>query len=288
MGLPPLRVSILGAGRLATAIVAGLRSDESVRVVSCWARRADAARALAGRSASLEEVVEADLCLIVVSDAAIAFLAARLAALDLRRVAVVAHCSGALDLSCLEALRGRGPALGRLHPLASVPHAEDAAGLLRTAPCVVTGEDGARDVLLQLARALSLHPTWVPSLDSSLYHAGAALASNGVTALLAAAAAVLGEATQGALGLDAARHLAATALRGLEGRSAEAALTGPIRRGDDAVVQRHLAALAQTSFVELYVAVMKEALAVARRAGVDEADARRIEAALARADGGRP
>jgi predicted short-subunit dehydrogenase-like oxidoreductase (DUF2520 family) len=66
-------------------------------------------------------------------------------------------------------------------------------------------------------------------------------------------------------------------------RGPAAALTGPIRRGDEATVRRHLAELTPDERT-LYRALGRIALGLARGAGLEEAAASAVERALAEAD----
>ncbi|MCB9890618.1 MAG: DUF2520 domain-containing protein [Planctomycetes bacterium] len=283
-------VAILGAGRVASAFASALATtpDDNagpakrrLRWIGCWARREVQALSACGRALRFEELATADIVLLAVSDVAIATLAKRLSSLDLKGVKVVAHVSGAHDCSVLAALEGRGPALARMHPLASVPAVAGSAEFLVDAPCVLSGDPAAKVPLTALANSLGMRPTWVGSLDSSLYHAAAALASNGVTALVDVAARMFAAASDDRLGLDVARSLASSACQGLARATPEAALTGPVRRGEFAVVRRHLDALRGSSFEPLYVAVMTAALEVAIRGGLENAAAARIRTLLA-------
>ncbi|MCA8969525.1 MAG: DUF2520 domain-containing protein [Planctomycetes bacterium] len=285
-----LSVAILGAGRVARAIAGSLATTAgrvsepgkpSLRLVGCWARREAQALSACRRSLRFEELATAEIVLFAVSDGAIAPLAERLSALDLRGVRVVAHLSGAHDHALLAALEGRGPALARMHPLASVPAVARSADFLVDAPCVLSGDPAAKVPLTALANEIGMRPTWVEHLDSSLYHAAAALASNGVTALVDVAARMFAAASDDRLGLDVARALASSACQGLTRATPEGALTGPVRRGEFDVVRRHLAALRGSPFEALYVAVMTAALDVARRGGLDEAVSARIRSLLA-------
>jgi predicted short-subunit dehydrogenase-like oxidoreductase (DUF2520 family) len=85
-----------------------------------------------------------------------------------------------------------------------------------------------------------------PKLDLAAYHAAAGLVANGSAALAAAGAELLKAAgcppaelgrVLGPLLRSVAQNVEALGLPG--------ALTGPIRRGDRATVQRHLAAIAR-------------------------------------------
>ena len=125
-------------------------------------------------------------------------------------------------------------------------------------------------------RSLSL-----PDSAKPLYHAAAVMASNYVTGLIDAAAALLRAAgipereALAALG-PLVRASAANAIS----MGPAAALTGPVERGDAATVALHWRALAAAdpAIRELYRAAGLHVLALARRKGLDSEKAAQIEA----------
>ncbi|HEY8141459.1 MAG TPA: DUF2520 domain-containing protein, partial [Kofleriaceae bacterium] len=105
-------------------------------------------------------------------------------------------------------------------------------------------------------------------VEVAAYHAAAAIASNYLVVLLAAASELLTEV--GIAPEQASEALSALAegtLANLRERGPDAALTGPIRRGDRATVERHLAALStRPDLAQLYRTLGRRAVALARRA----------------------
>ena len=102
----------------------------------------------------------------------------------------------------------------------------------------------------------------------SAYHAAAAIASNYTVVLVAAAVELLGEVGIGReQATEAMVALVDGTLANVRERGVEAALTGPIRRGDRVTVERHLAALADRPELDaLYRALARRAVDLARRA----------------------
>jgi predicted short-subunit dehydrogenase-like oxidoreductase (DUF2520 family) len=99
----------------------------------------------------------------------------------------------------------------------------------------VCGEtDEARSMGRQLAEALGVRPFELKEANRSLYHAGAAVASNYLVALERAASRLV--AAAGAPPEALYPLIRQTVDNGFE-------LTGPIARGDRATVQRHRAAI---------------------------------------------
>ena len=212
-----MHVVILGPGRLG-------------RSLAILLPRAGHTATLVGRAGAIPS---ADVVLLTVPDAAITEAAARVPPGP-----IVAHCSGATDLTPVE----RHPLHGSLHPLMTFPGPELGLPDLRGVTAAVDGNAGARAVLEQLARDLHLDPVRIPG-DRRLYHAAAVLAGNGATVLIA-------EACRALVAAGVPEERAASMLLPLVQRSVAnaspdpvAALTGPAARGDRRVLEAHDRAL---------------------------------------------
>lgn len=278
-----LEVAVIGTGRLAAALANALASGQrGFRLMGVHGRRPEAARALAGRvpgARALEaaDIGTADVVFLAVHDAAIAEVAASLkgSVTTKRPGRLWLHGAGALGTEPLRPLAGELRAV--LHPLASLPE----EGTLHGQILVASGEREARERTLALGTALQGRPVWIEQLDRAAYHAAATLLANGTTALAAAGTALLDRASAGALGREAASALIDSALRPLAAASPEDTLTGPVRRGDAAVVRAHRAALQDDpDLLRLYDALMVQALTLARRSGLTAERVQAIEDAL--------
>jgi len=241
--LPPL--AVIGAGRVGSSIAAA-------------ARRAGAAVSLAGREDALEACRRAEVALLCVPDDAIA-TAAQAIAPAVPPLRLVGHVSGA---STLDAVAGAGaPGSFSLHPLQTVP---DGHADFTGAPCAIAGSDAAATELARaLAELLGMRPFEVPEDHRAAYHAAASIASNFLVALEESAASLLDS-----IGLEQARELLSPlVLRSAANwsESGAAALTGPIARGDEATVARHLEALRATApeLEPLYTALAERTRALA-------------------------
>lgn len=188
---------------------------------------------LLGRSDTLPS---ADLTWLTVPDREIVHAAARVPA-----GGIVLHASGATDLTPLQPhVRA-----GSLHPLMTFPGPEVGlpAGEPAT-PAAVAGHPDAVRAASRLARAMGWKPFPVPG-DRRAYHAAAVMAGNQATVLLGLAAEVLAAAGVPASAAPALlAPLALQSIRNAAEAGPAAALTGPVARGDEAVVRQHRAALA--------------------------------------------
>jgi predicted short-subunit dehydrogenase-like oxidoreductase (DUF2520 family) len=169
---------------------------------------------------------DVDLVLIATPDAAIAGVAAAVAPAE---AAVVAHLAGSLGPEVLAPHRRRAC----LHPVVSMPSHDTP---LRGAWFAVAGDPMAE----RLVGDLGGRAVVVADEHRTLHHAAATIAANHLVALLGQVERV---AARAGVPLDAYLALARGALGNVERLGPAAALTGPVRRGDEATVARHVAAL---------------------------------------------
>jgi predicted short-subunit dehydrogenase-like oxidoreductase (DUF2520 family) len=223
---------------------------QSIRIVGARGRVGSAVSArLAERGIALDEPSPA-LVLLCVPDRAIAEVAA-----EIPVGPWVAHVSGATPLGTL------GPHERRfsLHPLQSFSRARGAEQLDGVWGAVTAESDEARAVAHWLAATLGLRAFDLAEEGRVAYHAGAAMASNYVVTLRAAAGSLLEAAGAPPEALD-------PLVRGVVDGGFE--LTGPIARGDWETVESHLAVIRaeRPELEELYLVL---AAATARIAGRD-------------------
>ncbi len=267
----PGSVAIVGTGRMGRGLAAAL-TDAGIPV------------RLLGRARAPQDTLTASLVLIATPDDAIGSAAAELAREEaITEAQVVLHLSGLLDRLALQTLAFTGAGLGSFHPLQSIADPASASGLLRGAFAGLEGDDRALDAGERLATALGMRPVRLAPGGKPAYHAGAVFASNYLVALADIAEQLAHRA--GVRNEDAASlyvPLMRGALANLE-LGAAAALTGPIRRGDEATVRRHLAILTPQQR-RLYRELGLATLRLARDAGLAEASAGAVERALTETD----
>jgi predicted short-subunit dehydrogenase-like oxidoreductase (DUF2520 family) len=243
-------IAIVGRGRLGTALAAALRARGHSVTGPLGRGRHDAP---AGPGVVLLCVPDGDI-------------AAAAAAVPPRPGLLVGHCSGATGLEVLaphEALA--------LHPLMTVT---DRGATFAGAGAAVAGStDRARATARALAVSLGMRPFAVADEDRVAYHAAAAVASNFLLALEDAAERL---AASAGVPREALVPLVRATVDNWAAQGAPAALTGPIARGDEAVVARHRAAVAERA---PDLAPLYDALAQATRRVAAGVDAGRGEAA---------
>jgi len=283
---PPLHAAILGCGRVGTALGILLRRRGAARVTALWSRTPSSARR-ARQAIGAGKVVQdpaaaarlADVVFLTPVDDAIEPLCARVASAGgVVSGSLFVHCSGALTAGVMVSARERGARIGSFHPLQSFASVEEAIELLPGSVCAIEGERAALMHLRRLAVQLGLVPLVVPGARKALYHAAATVVSNSVASVVR-----LGEELFQRAGLSrtAARDASLPLLRGTVENIARLrlprALTGPIARGDVAVVKSHLDALRRDApdLLPAFVALALQTLSVAMEKGTLSSGKRR-------------
>ena len=191
------------------------------------------------------------------------------------------HVSGALTADVLAPLHEAGYSVGSLHPLQSLADPWDGVRRLRGACYAVAGEPVALAAARRLARALDGIDFVVVNRDRPVYHAAAVFASNYVVALADTAIRMFEQAgVPEEVAPAAVRSLMRGTLDNLEHLGVTSALTGPIVRGDVDTVRMHVARLSAEDR-ELYCALGRRTLAIARAAGLGGDRADELERILA-------
>jgi predicted short-subunit dehydrogenase-like oxidoreductase (DUF2520 family) len=215
------RVAIVGPGRLGTAIASALT------------RAGVTADGPYGRDDSVAvDAAALDAVLLCVPDAEIAAVAQTLP------VAVpVGHCSGATALDVLAPHEAFS-----VHPLMTVPVGASSTVLAGAGAAVAGSTPRALALAQELAQRLAMRPIEIAEHDRTAYHAAACIASNFLVTLEAAAERVA--ATAG-LSAELLVPLVRATVENWATLGPQAALTGPVARGDEPTIERQRAALAE-------------------------------------------
>ena len=244
-----LRVGVVGAGRVGSVLGAALGQAGHELVAASGVSAASLARAadlLPGVPVlPVDEVVRrSSLVLLAVPDDALVELVLGLAATGVfPRGALVAHTSGRHGLAVLEPAAAQGALPLALHPV--LPFAGTRVDLQRLHGTAfgVTAPAALRAVAEVLVVEMGGEPVWLPEHQRPLWHAALAHGANHLTTLVSSSADLLRGAgvDQPALVLG---PLLGAALDGSL-RAGDAALTGPVARGDAGTVRAHLEVLAE-------------------------------------------
>lgn len=270
----PFSFALVGAGRVGTA-VSSLLVAAGHRAAGVASRRSEAAEAAAVRLATGTFEPRAglpkgvDVVLIGVPERAVGALAAELAP-GLAEGTVVCHFAGSVGLAPLEEVVAAGALGAALHPVQACPDVDTAIRRLPGSAWGVTVSP-ALDAWTSafVIRDLGGVPVVVREEHRALWHAAAAVTSNGIAALLG-----VGEAMLRTIGLQAPEAVlgplaTGTVANAREGGGGTATLTGPVVRGEIDTIEAHLQILRERApdLADLYSLVSRTVLGIAARTG---------------------
>jgi predicted short-subunit dehydrogenase-like oxidoreductase (DUF2520 family) len=242
-----LSVGVVGAGRVGPALAAALRfaghRPVAASGVSEESRRR-AADLLPGVPllAPPEVLARADLALLTVPDDALPDLVTGLAETGAFRPGqLVAHASGRYGIKVLEPVLRAGALPLALHPV--MTFTGTAVDVQRLAGCSfgVTAPEELRLAAEALVIEMGGEPEWIAEEARPLYHAALAIGANHLVTLVGQAMDLLRTAGVAAPDRMLGPLLGAALDNAL--RSGDAALTGPVARGDAGTVAVHVTEL---------------------------------------------
>lgn len=260
------RIGVVGAGRVGAVLAAALRAAGHEIVAAAGesgASRTRIATLLPGITSSKPSAVAraCDVLLLTVPDDMLRNVVEMLTASGaIRSGQYVVHTSGRHGLGVLKAAAAVGARPVALHPAMTFTGTD--LDLDRLPGCVfgITAGEPERVFTEGLVADLEGRPMWVPEDRRTLYHAGLAHGANHLVTLVTEAMEML--AAAGAeQPADTLRPLLEAAL-GNALAYGDAALTGPIVRGDVNTVRAHLADIAESAPHTLpsYVAMARATL----------------------------
>ena len=271
-GEPPV-IGIVGAGAVGTALgVALSRGGWPIHAVASrdpgrrerFRSLVDVTRVFADPEPILDEV---ELVILAVPDDVVAQLAG---SLRLYSGQAMIHTSGALGAEVLAPAMAAGTQVGAFHPLVAFADTERAVAALHGATVAIEGDDQLAAMLADMAEAIGARPVRLAPGTKAAYHAAAVLAAGGFIALLDAIAElgrVAGLDESGALAIYG--PLVEGTLGNARALGIQAALTGPMTRGDVGTLRSHLAALGAHApgVLPLYVAAAEREIQLASARG---------------------
>jgi predicted short-subunit dehydrogenase-like oxidoreductase (DUF2520 family) len=284
-------LNVVGAGRVGRTL-ASLWTEKHTflvqDVLDGSEEGANAAVAFIGEGAAvaaLDAMRAADVWMITTPDRAIVPTVREIADAGLLRSGdVVFHCSGSLPSAELEPATDRRARVASVHPLKSFADPAEAVRTFVGTPCAAEGERGALQVLVPAFERIGGRVSEIDPRFKTIYHAASVIVCNYLAALLESGLrcyekAALDRATATRIMEPIVRETIENILELGTAR----ALTGPIARGDDAVVASHLSALQawDPRIASIYRELGLIALDLARERGEAESAAlRRIDSLL--------
>jgi predicted short-subunit dehydrogenase-like oxidoreductase (DUF2520 family) len=262
-----LRVYIFGAGKVGAGLARALK-------------RAGAAVTLRPQRSGLPtRKIDADILILAIRDrditpAAEAIRAKGLLAANAKKKIAVVHCAGALGPEALAPLRdpAAGVSVAQMHPMISFASKALTPSLER-GQLHVDGDPAAVRAATALGKRLGMTPRTIPHLDRVAYHAAAGLVANGAAALAAGGLDLLERAR---VPRDTAAAMLGPLLRSvadnIERLGMPGGLTGPVRRGDAAGIERQIQMLGRLAphVIPFYAAAARFQVPLARSLGEAE------------------
>jgi predicted short-subunit dehydrogenase-like oxidoreductase (DUF2520 family) len=239
-----LRVGVVGVGRVGAALAAALqlaghRPVAASGVSEASRRRAETLLPGVPLVEPAEVLARAELVLLTVPDDALPDLVAGLARTgSVQPGQLIVHTSGRYGVSVLDPARAAGALPLALHPVMTFTGTR--VDVQRLAGCSfgVTAPEELRLAAQALVIEMGGEPEWITEESRPLYHAALALGANHLVTLVAQSMELLR-----ASGVEAPDRMLGPLLgAALDNalRSGDAALTGPVARGDAGTVAAHV------------------------------------------------
>jgi len=233
-------LNIIGAGKVGKVLAKNFQRKQQFAIQHVLNRtQASASTAVAWLGAGqavngISQLLPADITMLSVSDDQIASICQQLADAGLLKVgSVIFHCSGAKASTELRAARLAGAVVASVHPVRSFANVDLLAEQFAGTICSMEGDEAALTLLVPALQAIGAETVIINADNKLLYHAGSVFASNYLVTLMEVAL-----RTYQAAGIPAeiaqkmAAPLARQTLENVFNLGTQAALTGPIARGD--------------------------------------------------------
>ncbi len=269
------KIAIIGLGMVGTAI--GRLLSKAGHEIVAVADKSPAAmkRALpyTGGKAFRDPkkaVTEADCILITTPDDIIATACAGIADSRLVKDKFIFHMSGAGGLDLLASAKEAGALTAVIHPLQSFSSIDTAINNIPGSIFGITAKSKAKKNAQVIVKDLNGIPIFITSAQKPLYHAAACFASNYLVSLLNVVEAIyesIGISNENAR--RAYLPLIYGTLHNIEQKGSIQALTGPIARGDEGTIKKHIIAMdkKQPQYLSLYSSLGLIATEIAQKKG---------------------
>ena len=267
-------ISIIGAGRLGTSLGNALaKKGYRIKALSCKTlSSAKESRQIIGAGRALTDNVQAarigELVFLCLPDEEIAKVTRDLSGSEVNwSKKFIFHCSGLLPSEVLKPLKAKGALTASIHPVQSFSQKTTAPVQFKNIYFGLEGCSEALAISQKIVQQLGGHPLILQAKDKALYHAACSIASNFFVVLLDMAVHLLMQT-----GLHEGQAfqilfpLVKGTLHNVKKFNIRASLTGPVVRGDQKSIQKHLEALRNISpHYETYIKLAEQALELAKR-----------------------
>ncbi len=267
-------VAIIGAGNLGTALGYALfQKGYQLEALTCQTL-ASARKSLQiigkGKALTdnLQAAKQARLIFICVPDSEITKVVKELAQSSLPwSEKYVFHCSGLISAEALKPLKAKGAFTASFHPVQSFSQKKGGPNQFEGIYFGLEGDEKALELAEKIVSRLGGYPIIIRGKDKALYHAACSVASNFFVVLLEVAVSLLEfigiEEKQAS---EILLPLVQGTLKNMKDIGLENSLTGPVIRGDQESVEKHLDALRKhPDYFETYRILAAQALDIAKK-----------------------
>lgn len=276
-------LNIIGCGRVGRALARLWAHDGVLEIQDVLNRRFEQSQAAVafigdGRAVdSLAGMRQAEVWMLTPPDDQIVACCTALTASGLLSAGdIVFHCSGALSSRDLAPAAACGAAVASVHPLKSFADAAVASQTFRGTYCAAEGDAAALAVLRPAFERIGGIVSDIDPRFKTIYHAASVIVCNYLTALLETGLRCYQKSGfERDTALRMMEPLARETLDNVFSLGTVRALTGPIARGDHAVVARHVDSLEawEPGVAAIYRRLGAVAVELARAQGKADADA---------------
>jgi len=267
-------ISIIGAGKLGTSLGRAL-AQNGFKIDSLSCRRLSSAiesRRIIGQGYPSDDNIEtarsAKIVILSVPDDEIERVARELALSDIKwDKKIVFHCSGLLSTKILNPLRAKGSLTSSIHPIQSFSSKNTNPSIFEGTYFSLEGNAEALKKAKVIISKLGSHFFTINPKDKPLYHVSCCVASNFLIVLLDMAVSILKKVNlKEEMAFQILMPLIQETLQNVKNFAPSSSLTGPIPRGDQHTVEKHLKALEEFPyFHDTYEILSNQALEIVRK-----------------------
>ena len=260
------KVGFIGSGRVAGNLAAAF-IDQGYNVVAVSSKNDASARDLARKlsgvtaySSNQTLVDECDVVFVTVPDDVIESVVTELSWPSGHGVV---HCSGSRTLDCLGTAVTQGAMVASFHPLQTFPTAIASMTRLQGTGFAVTGNSGLVNWLHEIIVSFGGIKLAISDDSRSIYHASAVMACGYVVTALQHSLKIWERLDiSNEIALAALMPLMRTTMDNIQEYGVNAAVTGPIVRGDINTIEGHLQSLREidVDILEFYAFLGKHAI----------------------------
>jgi predicted short-subunit dehydrogenase-like oxidoreductase (DUF2520 family) len=267
-------IVLIGAGKLGTNLgYALMRKGHRITAVSDKSRpSAQESQQFFGQGQVFDDSRSAarygQWIVLTVPDDAITTVAAELAdSAEEWQNKFVFHCSGLLTTESLDSLEKKGALVASLHPVQSFSQKKPDPKAFEGIFFGLEGKKEALDLAKGITRQLGGKFFILEAQNKPLYHLACSMASNFLATLLDTAAELLSRAgLDDSMASQILMPLIKGTLQNVNKFDAGTALTGPVARGDEKSLTKHLEALREfPELCDLYTTMTFRSLQIAKR-----------------------